>query len=472
MRRWWQKRGLRFQLALWYAIGGGVLLATFSATLYLYVARWVARPLDQQLRRDLGVIVAHLSIRPDGAVLWDGRYLPEHGAWPASNPWFELWDSDGKLVRRLWPFTDDRIAQVPVAPVPGRETISVFDVAPDLRLRVLSVPYAVGESDRIWMLRVMRVHEPVGDTLGALRLIILVALPVVLAALVIGGYLGTRRSLLPLDQMAAEATRITANDLGRRLPVVNPHDELGQLAIVFNVTLDRLEASFRALDRFAVDASHELRTPLTTLRSVGEVGLKRSRTPEEYREIIESMLEEAHRLGTLVERLLELASAEGGGAAPHFAEAMIDEAVASSVAEFAILAEAKGQTLTVKTVPCRVVTDAVLVRQAVQNLIDNAIKHCPAGASIEVNVVETGEVVRIVVNDNGPGISPENRKNLAERFFRPDPARRSGGGFGLGLSITKAYAHVVGGTLEFEPIAPHGSSFHLVLPKRTEARRE
>src|SRR5690606_26297214 len=195
-------------------------------------------------------------------------------------------------------------------PTPKRDTLSIFSVAPDLRLRVLSVPYEVPSVGQEWTIRIMRVHQPVADPLGALRLIIVVTLPIVVGLIVLVGYAFTRRWLLPLDRRAAEATPSTADDLSHRLPVANPHDELGRLATVFNVTLDRLQSSFDALDRFVADASHELRTPLTTLRSVGEVGLRRGRTVEEYREIIGSMLEEAQRLQLLIQRLLELASAE------------------------------------------------------------------------------------------------------------------------------------------------------------------
>lgn len=131
------------------------------------------------------------------------------------------------------------------------------------------------------LLRLIRVHQPRAYALPDLQLIIFVTLPVVVALLVVGGYFFTRRWLLPLDRMAAEARRISAEDLRRRLPVANPHDELGRLAGVFDVILDRLQNSFKALDRFVADASHELRTPLTTLRSVGEVGLRRGRSEEE-----------------------------------------------------------------------------------------------------------------------------------------------------------------------------------------------
>jgi heavy metal sensor kinase len=465
MRQWWQHRTLRFRLAVWYAAGGTILLTAFSATLYSYVSLRMARPLDHELRRDLGVIQQRLQVLPDDTVSWNGAGIGAQTNWTTEYPWFELWNQDGTLVRRFWPFAENRVQQVPSAPVRGRETISVFSVAPDLRLRVLSVPYSLPGRSPAWMIRVMRVHEPVADSLDDLRWIIALALPIVIALLVLGGYIITRRWLSPLDRMALEAERITADDLGRRLPIAEPRGEIGRLAAVFNDTLDRLERSFVALDRFASDASHELRTPLTTLRSVGEVGLRRSRSVEEYREIIGSMLEEAQRLQALIHRLLELASAESGSQSILSSEIKLDDAVRTWVSDLAILAENKHQRLTVTASPCVAHTDPLVLRQALQNLVDNAIKYSPEGGSISVTVQSTASSCEITVTDDGPGIAPPDRPLLAERFFRPGGARdRNSGGFGLGLAITKAYMRALRGSMEYRPIEPHGSTFILTVP--------
>ena len=466
---WWARRTIRFRLALWYGVGGTLLLTLFAATLYAFVAVRMARPLDHQLRGDLARVERYLTVKADRTVLWRGEAIPEPALWMNQEPWFELWDEDGNLVRRFWPFTETRTVQLPGPPsrTVGAGAISVFYVAPDLRLRTLSVPLNVPGSETFWMMRLMRVHQPHADALPDLRLIIFVALPVMIALLVLGGLFFTRRWLLPLDRMAAEANRITIDDLSRRLPVINAHDELGQLARIFNITLDRLQSSFEALDRFVTDASHELRTPLTTLRSVGEVGLRRSRTVEEYREIIASMLEEAQRLQLLVERLLELASAESGSQAVHCLPTRIDKLAEDCASELGILAEQKQQQLTVEHGACSALTDPVLLRQALQNLLDNAIKYGPEGSTIHVGIREHAGCIHICVTDEGPGIRPKDRANLTDRFFRPDRARsRDSGGFGLGLSITKAYLHALGGSLEYEPGQPRGSTFRLIVPKR------
>lgn len=467
MRQWWHRRTVRFRLAAWYGIGGTLLLAVFSGTIYLYVSDRMAQPLDHQLRADLADLHRRLSVTSEGRVIWDGQELNASQNWAPYDPWFELWDEKGQLVRRLWPFSESRVSQLPVAPARGRETISVFPVAEDLRLRVLSVPYPVEGHAEEWMIRVMRMHEPVGDALQALLVIIATSLPVMIAVLVLGGYVLTRRWLKPLDDMVTQANGITADDLSRRLPVANASDELGRLATVFNVTLDRLEDSFTALDRFVSDASHELLTPLTTLRTVGEVGLRAARDGEDYREIIGSMLEEAQRLQLLVEKLLQLARAEGGSDMLQRSRVQLDDLARVCAEDATILAEEKNQRIQVDAVVCYNHTDPLLLRQALQNLVDNGMKYSPRGAVITIKVQETSTQSILSVIDDGPGVQLAHRARLTDRFFRADDSRGPRpGGSGLGLAITKAYMRVLGGSLDFEPGTPRGSVFRLTLPRR------
>src|SRR4030095_32239 len=155
----------------------------------------------------------------------------------------------------------------------------------------------------------------------------------------------------------------------------NPDDELGRLATVFNETLTRLESSFEQMRRFTTDASHELRTPLTAIRSVGEVGLRGRRDEGAYREIIGSMLEEVDRLALLVDRLLTLSRADTGQS--QLVVDIVDiPQLANEVAEqLGVLAEEKEQSLDVRSdVVPRWVGDRVVLRQALLNLVDTAIK--------------------------------------------------------------------------------------------------
>ncbi|MDX2185901.1 MAG: ATP-binding protein [Opitutaceae bacterium] len=465
MIRSWSTRTLRFRLAAWYATGGILLLSTFSAVIYAYVAYRIARPLDLDLHSDLEVVRRQLTISEAGTLSWRGSPLTANMDWSAEEPWFELWDEQRNLVARFWPFKDSELEQLPVAPAPGRETVSVFRITTDVRVRVLSVPLGESGLGKDWMIRVLRIHRPSRDALGELLLIIVVSLPVMVVMLVIGGYLITKHWLKPLETMVVEAKSITASDLSRRLPVTSEVHEFGELSRSFNVTLARLEDSFRALDRFVADAAHELLTPLTTLRSVGEVGLRLDRPAEHYREVIESMLEEAQRLQLLVEKLLQLARAEGGADIAERSPVRVDLLAARCAEDAQLIAEEHGQRIDTGLVPCELLTDELLLRQALQNVMDNAIKYGGRGSTITLEVSLGDGVCEIAVSDEGPGISASYRGQLMSRFFRADKARdRQSGGNGLGLAITKAYMRALGGRLEYKPNHPQGSVFRLLLP--------
>src|ERR1043166_1685311 len=181
MKRWGSRRTLRFRLAVGYGVGGTLLLTSFTATLYFYVFERMGRPLAYELSRDLEEVRRSVHVLPDNTIQWKGRAIDTRGPWTTDYPWFELWDQHGKLVCRLWPFAENRVVQPPSAPFPGPEPGAIYNVAPDVRLRVYSVPFRLPDRSEEWMIRLMRIHEPTGDALGALRLIIIVALPIVVA---------------------------------------------------------------------------------------------------------------------------------------------------------------------------------------------------------------------------------------------------------------------------------------------------
>ena len=173
---------------------------------------------------------------------------------------------------------------------------------------------------------------------------LIVGLPLALGLAGAGGYFLARRALSPVERMARRAREINAESLGARIDVENPRDELGLLAQAFNETLARLQASFEQLKRFTSDASHELRTPLTAIRSVGEVGLQQDGDRDHYREVIGSMLEEAGRLGRLVESLLTISRADSGQIRLEQATIGLLPLVQEASVLLDVLAEEKGQT--------------------------------------------------------------------------------------------------------------------------------
>ena len=297
-----------------------------------------------------------------------------------------------------------------------------------------------------------------------LALVLLLGLPLSVAAAGVGGYVLARGALAPLARMTDRARAITAERLHDRLPIANPDDELGRLATVFNDTLGRLESSFQQMRRFTSNVSHELRTPLTAIRSVGEVGLREQRDADAYRAVIGSMLEDTDRLTCLVDRLLTVSRAESGDVPLVLDTIDLCDLADNVTAHLGVLAEEKQQSLTLERAghpTCR--GDQIVLRQAVINLIDNAIKYTPVGGEIRIRVLESAGAAVLEVIDTGPGIRAGRETRMFDRFDRggrPDEAD----GTGLGLSIAKWAVEANLGQLSYERVNGRGSTFRITLP--------
>jgi len=317
------------------------------------------------------------------------------------------------------------------------------------------------------IIRVFRDETEMRRTLREIIEVSLLGFPLAGALAAIGGYVVATRSLAPLDAMAQQARRITSESLSKRLPNLNPNDELGRLATVFNETLTRLEGSFAELQRFTADASHELRSPLTALRAVGEVALRDGNDPAMLRETIASMLEEAERLTDLVDALLTLARMDATKADTTREHVNIAALLEEIRDQFEVLAVEKSQTLAITSHHnVAVQTDRTLLRLALVNLVHNAIQHSPSNSKISVAAARHPRGVEISVSDSGPGIAPQYQEKIFEPFFRIDKARSrsGGGGVGLGLAIAKRAVERNGGQIIIDSDSNRGSVFRIELP--------
>jgi heavy metal sensor kinase len=452
------------RLTVWYLSAMVLVLAVYAFAIYAFARQSVSESLDERLRADFYWAAASVDEGPDG-----GRMsLPQVDLLLEDDPpWVQVWSADGQQLllandeARLKPL---REAQA-LAMAGEDRTVTVS--TPSEQVRMLSRRSYV--RNRPVVIQVART-EPVRQALRELALILMLSLPVAVGVAGLGGYTLARRALAPIERMTERARSITADRLSDRLPVHHPDDEMGRLATVFNETLGRLEASFEQMRRFTADVSHELRTPLTAIRSVGEVGLRGHRDELAYRSIIGSMLEEADRLASLVDRLLTLSRAETGQARLH-RERVNLKALAEAVAgHLGVLAEEKGQTIELESPGApEVMADRLAVRQALINLVDNAIKFTPPGGKIRVRIDSVASDAFVDVIDSGPGISPEARQRIFDRFYRADGAEAAG--TGLGLSIAKGAIEATGGRLTLERSGPGGTTFRITLP-RSERGRE
>jgi heavy metal sensor kinase len=332
------------------------------------------------------------------------------------------------------------------------------------RLLLISHIHSIG--DRPLLIRLAYSSAPIEHGVLQFVLLLLLAVPPALLLAGVAGYRMAYQALQPLQKMALRAETITASDLDQRLPVENPDDELGHMARVFNDLLQRLQNSFETLKRFTADASHELRTPLSSIRSVGEVGLQRLHSAEEYRDTIGSMLEEVTRLTEMVDGLLSISRADAGQVALHKTTFSVVDLAREVVGLLGLLAEEKGQQIRVEgDVKLSVQADRVVLHRGLANIVENAIKYGPSASAISVRVARNGDHVEVSVEDRGETIPEDLREKIFERFFRIDASRsRQAGGSGLGLAIAKWSVEVNGGSVNLQPGHQGGNLFLLRLP--------
>ena len=476
--RWWRSHSVRVRLTLWYVVVMVVVLAVYVVGVYVFVNRSVSQALDERLRADFFWAAATVDEGPDGRLITTAPQvdlLLEDEA-----PWVQVWSADGRellysspeAMRRPMPETqalvtaDDRIVSFSTGGAPVRVMSGRSYVCPCVEdPRTLTL---VGK--RRVTVQVARSEEAMRKQVRDLLLVLVLGLPLAVAVAGLGGYVLARRALAPIEQMTERAQTITAERLDDRLPVSNPENEMGRLATVFNETLGRLEESFNQMRRFTTDVSHELRTPLTAIRSVGEVGLRGHRDEAAYRGIIGSMLEEVDRLASLVDRLLTLSRAETRQATLSRDAVDLSALADDVVSHLSVLAEEKRQTLSVVREASPVVAaDRLVLRQALINLVDNAIKFTPAAGRIRIRIAETPQDALVEVIDSGPGISGEARERIFERFYRENDS--DGGGTGLGLSLAKGAVEALGGQLTLADTSQAGSAFRISLPRRMSVGR-
>jgi heavy metal sensor kinase len=454
-------QNIRTRLTLWNILVFGSILALYTLVTSWFFLSTLNHQLEGSLKEDIELVEQMLIHSQEGSFTLDAHD-----------------DDVGKLERFLEIWTDDRRLLYRSKTLRGYTLGSAPEVSKDdAAVRIQSV-----ELDEGVRLRVGTKYSTAGDSPKVIRLgiseaayfseirsfliMLFVGIPLTLVLVSISAYAMARRALKPIDLMSGTAQQIGVQDLRERIPVQNPYDELGRLAFAFNELLARVQHAFEQLKQFTSDASHELRTPLTAMRSVGEVGLQVKRTPEEYREVIGSMLEESNRLTRLVDSLLFLSRAESGKQMLRREEFDLVQLAQEAVSVMAALAEEKQQHIEIGAGDIVTVrADRGLISQALYNLLDNAIKFSPHGGTISVEVGhKTSNAVFLSVSDHGPGIPESEREKIFERFHRSETSSRQTSGAGLGLAITRWAVDVNDGSIEVSSREGPGAIFQITLP--------
>jgi two-component system, OmpR family, heavy metal sensor histidine kinase CusS len=448
-----RRRTLAFRLTAAYSLGGLLLVLLATAGLYVVLRAELDKSTDQFLADKLQVLRTMLRERPNDQDGLREEIELESAARRYEQFYIRLLDEHG----------------VPILTTPGMaEQLDLAELAGQVRSRPERSISMVGRHGQAF--RVSSAAAPVGkpqtssDTIQiaidisqeeellrryrswfwAILLVTSVLFPLV-------GYRIARHGIGPVEEIAATARRITSTNLRERIGAEGYPSELASLAGTFNEMLDRLEKSFEQISRFSADIAHDLRTPVNNIRGEAEVALARARTVDEYRDVLESSLEESVRLSDLIGDLLFLGRAESPLTHLRRQRVDVDELLGIVRDYYEATASDGGVSLVTAAgdEPVTADLDRALMLRAVSNLVSNAIAHTPSGGSVTLAASATDSEIRIKVSDTGIGIPAEALPRVFDRFFRVDPSRsKASGGTGLGLAIVQSIMTLHGGSAE------------------------
>jgi len=309
--------------------------------------------------------------------------------------------------------------------------------------------------------------------LNRIRNAFLLALPVPLFLVGLGGWLVAGRALRPMKLIAETAEHVTASGLGQRIPASKEDPEIARVIQVLNRMMDRLEASFRQATRFSADASHELKTPLAIMQGELENALQAATTGSPEQQLFNHLLEEIQRLKTITRSLLLLAQADAGQLnltrEPMNLTAMLENIIEDA---HILAAEAKLNFEVALHPQVTIQADRSLFHTALLNLLTNAVKYNEPGGRIRVQLATSGNEVVLEVGNSGPAIPPEEQPKIFDRFYRVYATRtHSVDGIGLGLSLAREIARAHGGELALKESRPGWTCFEMTLPGKIPLSR-
>jgi len=463
------RRTLAFRLTAAYSLAGLALVILATASLYVVLRAELERSTELFLADKLHVLESMLRERPQDEDALHEEIELESAARRYQRFYIRLLNENG----------------VPIMTTPGMaEQLDLTELANRTRNRgdrSIAMPGRHGQPLRVATAALTvgtpRVHTDTvqiaidvsqeEELLARYRLWFWVILLATSVLFPLVGFRTARHGIRPVEEMAATARRITSTNLRERIRAEGYPLELASLAGTFNEMLERLEESFERISRFSADIAHDLRTPVNNIRGEAEVALVRARTVEEYRDVLESSLEEAVRLSELIGDLMFLARAESPLTGLHREDVNIGELLNTVRDYYEATAADAGISLVVndETEPLNTELDRALMLRAVSNLVSNAIAHTPRGGTVTMGSANEDAAIRIAVSDTGAGIPAEALSRVFDRFFRVDPSRsKSSGGTGLGLAIVQSIVTLHGGKAEIASDPGAGTSVTLSIP--------
>jgi two-component system OmpR family sensor kinase len=465
-------RSLRLTLAVRFAAAMAAGLMAMALLAWFAIRETLDRQIDTSLTNVASIQAAAITEPESGEMrIREWEVTPEEAASIQDVARFtQVWSAEGEsLLRSRYLTRDLPLDTMALLRAGAGEIARVDQEFGGMDIRSLYYPLGrLGEPHGPHVLQVAAPLEAHDATLRNAGLLLLGIVIVAAGMTFAGAWWLADRAVQPVAEIVDQAEEIGARTLKRRIGAWADIREYQRLVHVLNDMLDRLEAAFESQRRFTADASHELRSPLTALRGELELARRRERSPEEYRRVIDSALEEVERLSRTAEDLLTLARSDAGVMQPRLVPVDLGGLVRGVAERSRVPAQTRRVELQVEagTGPT-VVADPDLVGRLVRNLVENAVKYTPGGGRVRVEVAREKESGLVIVEDTGPGIPAADLGRVFERFHRVEDSRtpeRDGGGAGLGLAIARSIAVAHAGDLTVENRPEGGTRFVARLP--------
>jgi two-component system OmpR family sensor kinase len=461
-------KSIHFRLTSWYMLVLMTILVAFSIVVYFSLAHSLNRNIDASIQSQAEWIAGVLDMIDEGIDFEEFKEdLTEHASGREKDQYIQIRQGIGEVLyhsgqlSHVLNASEEALRRV----LSNKRTLETVEDPIEGTLRLVTLPVE-DDGEIIYAVQVAASFKEVQRVLRQLLFILLSSGLVAVIVSFFGGQFLARKALRPVDEITRTAKKIEAENLSQRLAVPPTEDELSRLASTLNEMIDRLERSFRQIRQFTADASHELRTPLTGMRGQTEVALRRERTAEQYRQVLESNLEEMEWMSRIVQNLLTLSRTDAGEIQLDIHPLQLQKLIKDAFEECRALAGAKSiEVFLDKAQEVTIPGDETRLRQMLLNLIDNAVKYTPQGGQIRLSLETDGAFAKLQVKDTGIGISQEDLPRIFDRFFRVDKARsREMGGSGLGLSIVQWIVNSHHGRIEVITKLGEGSCFTVWFP--------
>ncbi|MCL4558168.1 MAG: ATP-binding protein [Deltaproteobacteria bacterium] len=450
---------IRIRLTFWYVGIFSITLILYSMFLFTFVSHKIMNNTDRELlaeAKESRDIFLEEMTKPSFEELDEELR--------GINYYLQIYSMDG---RSLYSSANLYNAELPVDTVSfkgireGRHTFRDVTLFRHTEVRALFYPIGSGGTTRYYMVIAMPLSEQQAF-LHMLSIILTLVTPIVIIVASWGGIVIAGRAMKPVDEIIETAKRIEAGNLAEQIKIKTHNDEIGKLAGTFNDMLMRLQKAFDSLANFSQNVSHELKTPLTVMKSGIEITMREKKSAAEYRELLVSLLEEVDQMTRTIDDLLLTSLSDTASIRASFASVDLSGLILQTIDFLGILVTDKDVVLEHHVHGGIIVPgNERLLKRALSNIIDNAIKFTPSGKRVSVSLAKGDKGAVIVISDQGIGIPEEEIPKIFDRFYRGKSANSEG--HGLGLNIVKWIIELHGGTISAVSTSG-GTSFTIGLP--------